>query len=251
MSGPCLSSSVPDRPLRPGTRRSLGGPLPPQLADRARTNPAAAALRPPFTLARPRGINPSFPGLSPSTGHVIHVLLTRAPLNNPCIATRIVPCDLHVLNTPPAFVLSQNQTLRKKRMVSGAVAGPAPSFEPLQDFSSCLPRALCRTRSAQFNLFPLPGNLPFSPPVRRDSHPASKQRARAGPHCQRSSFEATKKPIGCGHTTIDIPSPDRPLSWRPANLPLRARPRQLILKNFFGFLHGARIVGWVTRFSAG
>ena len=26
------------------------------------------------------------------------------------------PFDLHVLNTPPAFVLSQNQTLRKKRM---------------------------------------------------------------------------------------------------------------------------------------
>jgi hypothetical protein len=27
-----------------------------------------------------------------------------------------IPFDLHVLNTPPAFVLSQNQTLRKKRM---------------------------------------------------------------------------------------------------------------------------------------
>jgi hypothetical protein len=26
----------------------------------------------------------------------------------------MTPCDLHVLNTPPAFVLSQNQTLRKK-----------------------------------------------------------------------------------------------------------------------------------------
>ena len=117
MSGPCLSSSVPDRPLRPGTRRRLGGPLPRQLADRARTNPAAAALRPPFTLARPRGINPSFPGLSPSAGHVIHVLLTRAPLNASSITTKSAPCDLHVLNTPPAFVLSQNQTLRKKNPV--------------------------------------------------------------------------------------------------------------------------------------
>jgi hypothetical protein len=26
-----------------------------------------------------------------------------------------IPLDLHVLSTPPAFVLSQNQTLRKKR----------------------------------------------------------------------------------------------------------------------------------------
>jgi hypothetical protein len=42
------------------------------------------------------------------------VLLTRAPLNRSCIATQTAPCDLHVLNTPPAFVLSQNQTLRKK-----------------------------------------------------------------------------------------------------------------------------------------
>jgi hypothetical protein len=66
-----------------------------------------------FNLAIPWGINPSFPGLFPTEGHVIHVLLTRAPLNKSCITTQLVPCDLHVLNTPPAFVLSQNQTLRK------------------------------------------------------------------------------------------------------------------------------------------
>ena len=116
MSGPCLSSSVPDRPLRPGTRRRLGEPLPHQLADRPRANPAAAAEAT-FTLARPWGINPSFPGLSPSAGHVTHVLRTRAPLSNTCIATHVTPYDLHVLNTPPAFVLSQNQTLRKLKSV--------------------------------------------------------------------------------------------------------------------------------------
>jgi hypothetical protein len=67
-----------------------------------------------FNLAVPWGINPGFPGLFPTEGHVIHVLLTRAPLKSPGITTRFIPCDLHVLNTPPAFVLSQNQTLRKK-----------------------------------------------------------------------------------------------------------------------------------------
>ena len=67
-----------------------------------------------FTLAGPWGINPGFPGLSPSEGHVIHVLLTRAPLKNKNINTFVFPCDLHVLNTPPAFILSQNQTLRIK-----------------------------------------------------------------------------------------------------------------------------------------
>ena len=80
MSGPCLSSSVPDHPLRPGTRRRLGGPLPRQLADRPRANPAAAALRPPLPLREPWGINPPFGGLFPTTGHVTHVLRTRAPL---------------------------------------------------------------------------------------------------------------------------------------------------------------------------
>ncbi len=42
------------------------------------------------------------------------MLLTRAPLKKSNINTRFSPYDLHVLNTPPAFVLSQNQTLRKK-----------------------------------------------------------------------------------------------------------------------------------------
>ena len=115
MSGPCLSSSVPDRPLRPGTRRSLGEPLPHQQADRTRANPAAAAEAT-FNLAVPWGINPPFGGLFPTAGHVTHVLLTRAPLGTLKASFMSSPYDLHVLNTPPAFVLSQNQTLRKKRI---------------------------------------------------------------------------------------------------------------------------------------
>jgi hypothetical protein len=39
------------------------------------------------------------------------VLLTRPPLSQHCIATALTPFDLHVLGTPPAFVLSQDQTL--------------------------------------------------------------------------------------------------------------------------------------------
>ena len=41
------------------------------------------------------------------------MLLTRAPLESTNINTGVISFDLHVLNTPPAFVLSQNQTLRK------------------------------------------------------------------------------------------------------------------------------------------
>ena len=41
MSGPCLSSSVADRPLRPATRLRLGEPLPHQQADRPQAPPKA------------------------------------------------------------------------------------------------------------------------------------------------------------------------------------------------------------------
>src|SRR4028119_110176 len=52
------------------------------------------------------GITRPFGRLSPSPGYVSDSLLTRSPLG---IAT---PCDLHVLATPPAFRLSQDQTLQ-------------------------------------------------------------------------------------------------------------------------------------------
>src|SRR5213596_2083306 len=57
------------------------------------------------------GISPSFLGLSRSSGQVTHVLLTRSRL-----CPRASPgssLHLHVLSTPPAFVLSQDQTLRE------------------------------------------------------------------------------------------------------------------------------------------
>ena len=57
------------------------------------------------------GISPNFLELSQSQGQVAHVLLTRSPLNPP--PKRRTPFDLHVLSTPPAFVLSQDQTLRR------------------------------------------------------------------------------------------------------------------------------------------
>ena len=118
MSGPCLSSSVAGRPLRPATRHSLGEPLPHQLADRPRGHQEAPGC-PGFGFAKMSslttcGINSPFGELSPTSRQIPHVLRTLAPLNNSNIATRVVPFDLHVLSTPPAFVLSQNQTLREK-----------------------------------------------------------------------------------------------------------------------------------------
>ena len=115
MSGPCLSSSVAGRPLRPATRLSLGGPLPRQQADRPQTHLQAPGLTVPgFNLTTTCGINPAFAGLSHTWRQMIYVLRTLSPLSIRNIATPHTSLDLHVLSTPPAFVLSQNQTLRKK-----------------------------------------------------------------------------------------------------------------------------------------
>src|SRR6478736_9336159 len=37
-----------------------------------------------------------------------------SPVRHSCTPERALPFDLHVLSTPPAFVLSQNQTLQTK-----------------------------------------------------------------------------------------------------------------------------------------
>ena len=57
------------------------------------------------------GISRPFGLLSPAEGQVSYVLRTRSPLRY--IAAS--PFDLHVLGTPPAFILSQDQTLRRLR----------------------------------------------------------------------------------------------------------------------------------------
>ena len=56
------------------------------------------------------GISTNFSVLSPRYRQVARALLTRPPLS--LGASSQTPLDLHVLSTPPAFVLSQNQTLK-------------------------------------------------------------------------------------------------------------------------------------------
>src|SRR5262249_9205095 len=82
------------------------------------------------------GISTGFPVLSRSSGQVPHVLLTRSPLS-----TRASPgfsFDLHVLGAPPAFVLSQDQTLHRDFDLAGEPARPEigepPGSEPLSSF---------------------------------------------------------------------------------------------------------------------
>ena len=111
-SGPCLSTSVGDRPLRSPTHRSLGGPLPRQLANGTHARPPprlrlAAGKMPPLRRIR---YYPAFPPAIPARGvGCIRVTHPCATLNPP---KGVLPSDLHVLGLPLAFILSQDQTLR-------------------------------------------------------------------------------------------------------------------------------------------
>ena len=92
----------------------LGGPLPRQLANAPQIHLSASC--PDFNSRKmpPRylsGISRRFHPLSRSYRQVVYVLLTRSPLL-PDEASFILPAfDLHVLGMPPAFILSQDQTL--------------------------------------------------------------------------------------------------------------------------------------------
>ena len=68
------------------------------------------------------GISSRFQLLSPTLRQIAHALLTRSPLSYPKIHPKtsfgITPFDLHVLGAPPAFVLSQDQTLYKWYLIT-------------------------------------------------------------------------------------------------------------------------------------
>ena len=111
-SGPCLSPSVAVRPLRPATDRRFGGPLPRQLPNQTRTHPippefftpghaplCAYAVLPAVSSCYP----PVWARLSTRYSPVRHLDKEGKP--------SLSPFDLHVLSTPPAFILSQDQTL--------------------------------------------------------------------------------------------------------------------------------------------
>ena len=59
------------------------------------------------------GISGRFQPLSRTEGQLAFALLALPPLSKANIATGLGPFDLHASSTLPAFVLSQNQTLRR------------------------------------------------------------------------------------------------------------------------------------------
>ena len=101
------------RPLRPATDHRLGRPLPHQLANRPQAPPKARPKRfphqpSPATRAYAelprvsRGYPPPRGRLPTCSSPVRHVSRPKA-----------TPFDLHALGTPPALILSQDQTLHQ------------------------------------------------------------------------------------------------------------------------------------------
>ena len=102
--------------LKPATDRRLGKPLPYQPANQTRAHPILPEL---FTLYH--AVLCAYAVLAPISKCYPPVqgrLPTRySPVRHSCILLpaetfrRMHPFDLHVLGTPPAFILSQDQTL--------------------------------------------------------------------------------------------------------------------------------------------
>ena len=113
------------------------------------------------------GISTSFPVLFPTERKVAHALLTRPPLEQS--PKQLSPLDLHVLGTPPAFVLSQDQTLAFNPL---CLIGFTDQVQLIRNY--CLlfafllfcivfkvqcPLLRCPARASLFILSPNPGNV--------------------------------------------------------------------------------------------
>ena len=146
--------------------RRLGRPLPHQLPNPTRADPSAINLSS-VELIR---YYSQFPGAIPNQRARSHALLTRPPLSPKA------SFDLHVLGLPPAFNLSQDQTLHlnfsdRSPSTLSAVVSQAP---------------ITRLHLHALNLWFLLERLQYGQPSTRQT-PAQVTCA----HCQRSSDSAS------------------------------------------------------------
>jgi hypothetical protein len=134
-----LSPSLADHPLRPATDRRLGEPLPHQQTNQTQAAPKASEdFHPKITC----GISYSFEQLSLTLGYVptCYSAVRRSTAES---KLSLFPLDLHVLGTPPAFILSQDQTLHKNASLMRQ--------EPTVLFSSRRALAKPKSRAALFS----------------------------------------------------------------------------------------------------
>ena len=164
-------------PLRSATDRCLGGPLPRQQANQTRAHPVLPELSPQghaapreyAVLAAVSGCCPPVRGRLPTRcSPVRHSVPRGFPPEGSAAGASF---DLHVLGTPPAFILSQDQTLMLK---SDPSSGRFPRLQNVLAPGS--PRAFIL--SPVFTVFKVlrsPARVrslfPFCPKTERPLHP--------------------------------------------------------------------------------
>ena len=169
-SGPCLSTSVGDRPLRSPTHRRLGGPSPrlPSNGTHARPRPRLRFAHKGMPPSGHMAYHPAFPPAVRLSGvGCIRVTHPSATLGHPKAA---LPFDLHVLGLPLAFILSQDQTLRCTIVFSCFTLNLGFRFRSLVFLFPC-PRPCLRDRRGPFSCaglklsknsrFPFPSIIPL------------------------------------------------------------------------------------------
>ena len=138
MSGPCFSASVGDHPLRPPTRRRLGEPLPHQPADGTQVPPKVdcSFIHGSLTPVNTWGISSPFELLSPASGQVTHVLLTRSPLTTSLLSVRLT-CIRHAASVHPEPGSNSPQKIRYRYrfLRSLELSGCSPLGVPTQVLS--------------------------------------------------------------------------------------------------------------------
>ena len=121
------------RPLRPATDRRLGRPLPYQLANPTSAHPSTRGLATPAFPRRAYAVLANLStGYSPSLGRFRSIAHPFAARQH--VLLRLLPLDLHVLGTPPAFNLSQDQTLHLKIAIFNQRVSIGPSLDLLGPF---------------------------------------------------------------------------------------------------------------------
>ena len=122
------------RPLRPATDRRLGRPLPYQLANPTSAHPSTRGLATPAFPRRAYAVLANLStGYSPSLGRFRSIAHPFAARQH--VLLRLLPLDLHVLGTPPAFNLSQDQTLHLKIAIFNQRVSIGPSLDFLRSIS--------------------------------------------------------------------------------------------------------------------
>ena len=175
--------------------RRLGRPLPHQLPNPTRADPLAINLSP-VGLIR---YHSQFPGAVPYQGARSHALLTRPPLEPKS------SLDLHVLGLPPAFVLSQDQTLKLKR----------PEGRPLDD-------GPCTSRQDPSRRAPAP--CPKAQGGEAPPHHRTSRKALAEQTCK-APTSMTPEPTACPFKTSNLSNIARPKTRSKQGNPQAAQPQ--------------------------